>query len=322
MRHADWSALSPRWAGIRSEETDVHGTTVHYLRADGPADGPAHLLVHPLAGSATLWLDVILPLARLGPVIAPDLPGTLFGHTGTPHFRAAGAEPNARFLRAFTTRLGLDGVLVHGWSMGALVALMFAGLAPERVRRLVLVTPPLPGPLPDREARWWRTQGRLILSAGAPPARAALRLIARPLLDRKVRMYADRGGWTGGELAGGDLSRISPDMSALLAAELRDARPERLGHVVTAMASLLTAVYVDQRPVRALIAGLTVPTLLLLGGQDRLTIEGALDEPDTRRPGWERHVFEDAGHMLPLERPRAYAEAVGRWAGETERTER
>jgi pimeloyl-ACP methyl ester carboxylesterase len=72
--------------------------------------------------------------------------------------------------------------------------------------------------------------------------------------------------------------------------------------------------YVDQRPVRALMARLTVPTLLLLGGQDRLTIEGAFDEPDTRRPGWDRHVFEDAGHMLPLEQPQAYAEAVGRWA--------
>ena len=83
VRHSDWGALSPRWAGIRSEETDVHGTAVHYLRADGRADGPTHLLVHPLAGSATLWLDVILPLARLGPVIAPDLPGTLFGHTDT-----------------------------------------------------------------------------------------------------------------------------------------------------------------------------------------------------------------------------------------------
>ncbi len=196
--------------------------------------------------------------------------------------------------------------------MGALVALMVAGLAPDRVRRQVLVTPPLPGPLPGRQARWWRTWGRLILSAGAPPARAALRLAARPLLDLKLRMYADRGVRAGAEFAGGDLSRISPDMSALLAAELRSARPERLGDAVTAVASLLTAVYVDQRPVRELIAGLTVPTLLLLGGEDRLTIDGALDEPDTRRPGWDRHVVEDAGHLLPLERPRAYAEAVER----------
>ncbi|MFI7453331.1 alpha/beta fold hydrolase [Nonomuraea sp. NPDC049714] len=312
MRHADWSVLSPRWAGVRSEETEVHGTTVHYLRADGPADGPTHLLVHPLAGSATLWLDAIPPLARLGTVIAPDLPGTLFGHTGTPHPRAARAEPNARFLRAFTARLGLDGVILHGWSMGALVALMFADLAPARVDRLLLVTPPLPGPLSEEEARWWRTEGRLIMAAGAPLARAALRLTARPLLDYKLRVYAERSARTN-ELLGGDLSRLSPDMASLLAAELRSARPDRLGHAVTAVASLLTAVYVDQRPVRAMMARLTMPTLLCLGGQDQLTVDGSFGEPGTRRPGWDRHVFEDAGHLLPLELPEAYAAVAGRW---------
>ncbi|WP_336208867.1 alpha/beta fold hydrolase [Nonomuraea sp. LPB2021202275-12-8] len=314
MRHVDWGALSPRWAGIRSEETDVHGTTVHYLRADGSGDGPTHLLIHPLAGSATMWLDAIGPLAGLGPVIAPDLPGTLFGHTAAPHPRAARAEPNARFLRAFTARLGLDGVIAHGWSMGALVALMFADLAPERVGRLVLVTPALPGPLPEREALWWRTWGRLILSAGAPPARAALRLTGRPLLDYKLRMYTDQSVRAGGRLVGGDLSRLSPAMSALLAAELRGARPERLGHAVTALASLMTAVFVDQSRVREMITRLAVPTLLLLGGQDKMMIDGAIDELATLRPDWDRHVFEDAGHMLPLELPGGYAEVVGRWA--------
>jgi hypothetical protein len=92
MRHTDWGVLSPRWAGIRSQEIDVCGTSVHYLSADVGQAGPTHLLIHPMAGSASMLLDLIAPLSTLGPVIAPDLPGTLFGHTGSPHPRAAKAE--------------------------------------------------------------------------------------------------------------------------------------------------------------------------------------------------------------------------------------
>lgn len=46
--------------------------------------GPAHVLISAMAGSATNWLDLIPRLSRLGPVIVPDLPGTLAGHTVSP----------------------------------------------------------------------------------------------------------------------------------------------------------------------------------------------------------------------------------------------
>ncbi|MFI6510941.1 alpha/beta fold hydrolase [Streptosporangium sp. NPDC050855] len=156
MRHADWGVRSPRWDGIRSEEIEVCGTAVHYLSAGSGRDGPTHLLVHPMAAGASMFLDLIDPLSALGPVVVPDLPGTLFGRTGLPHPRAARAEPNARFLRAFTDRLGIEGAVVHGWSMGGLVALLFADTAPDRVARLVLTCPTLPGPLPADEMLFWR----------------------------------------------------------------------------------------------------------------------------------------------------------------------
>ncbi|MFD0853899.1 alpha/beta fold hydrolase, partial [Actinomadura adrarensis] len=106
MRHADWGVVSPRWAGVRSREIDVCGTSVHYLTAGEERAGPEQLVVHPMAGSASMMLDVIASVSKLGPVVAPDLPGTMFGHTASPHPRAPKAEPNARFLRAFTARLG------------------------------------------------------------------------------------------------------------------------------------------------------------------------------------------------------------------------
>ncbi|WP_062437709.1 alpha/beta fold hydrolase [Herbidospora daliensis] len=131
MRHADRGTRSPRWAGIAGREVGVRGTPVHYLSAG--RGGPVHLLVHPMAGGASMWLDLIGPLSALGRVVAPDLPGTLPGHTGAPHVRAAGTRPDARFLHAFADRLEITGAVVHGWSMGGLVALLFAETAPDRV---------------------------------------------------------------------------------------------------------------------------------------------------------------------------------------------
>ncbi|MEV4890980.1 alpha/beta hydrolase [Nonomuraea sp. NPDC055795] len=318
MRHSDWGTVSARWAGIRSETVEVHGAAVHYLRAGSERDGPAHLLVHPLGGSATLWMDLIPHLAASGPVYVPDLPGTLFGHTELPHPRAARLAPNVRFLRAFTGTLGLEKATVHGWSMGGLVAAMFAGLAPERVGRLVLATPALPARLPEEEARWWRTIGRACLSAAQPLARTVLRAGARPLLEMKIRTYADRGTLTGGEkLVGGDLTRLSPEMTALIGEELRTADPARLGDTVTAVASIMRAIFVDPEPVRAALSRVSAPTLVLWGETDNIVIDGAREDLTARRPDWTQHTLPDTGHVFPLEVPGVYAETVARWAGYT-----
>lgn len=308
MRHADWGVLSPRWAGIRSQEIDVCGTGVHYLSADAGRDGPTHLLIHSMAGSASTWLDLIGSLSGLGPVVAPDLPGTLFGHTGSPHSRAAKAEVNARFLRAFTARLGLREAVVHGWSMGGLVAVLFAATAPDRAGRLVLAAPALPGPLPSDEALFWHTAGRALLAVGPPLARAALRMGGRRLLDTKLDAFADR--------ASGDLARLSPEMIALLAEELRDAQPRRLGHAVTAFASVLSHLFLDRRPVHRAMVDLRAPVLLLWGDQDGLITRSTIDYLAAGRPDWQLRTFEGMGHLLPLEAPHAYVASVGQWLAE------
>nr|BFE78889.1 hypothetical protein GCM10020093_014900 [Planobispora longispora] len=223
MRYADWGERSPRWAGIRSEMLNLRGTPVHLLRkpaapgvpdpgaagvpdpgspgVPGAPGAPVHLLIHPMAGTGTMWLDAIGPLSAYGTVIAPDLPGTVLGHTGSPHRDAARAEVNARFLRALTSELGLDRVVLHGWSMGGLVALLFADLAPRRVERLVLTAPTLPGPMTAEERKWWRTFGRLALFAGPPIARGLLRVIGPKALAMKRDALANpeariARGWT------------------------------------------------------------------------------------------------------------------------------
>jgi pimeloyl-ACP methyl ester carboxylesterase len=202
MRYADWGQRSARWAGIRSELVGVDSISVHLLRSDAsrhaPAGAPTHLLIHPMASGATFWLDVMGPLTAHGPVLAPDLPGAVFGHTAAARPSAAGAEPSARFLCALTATLGLDHVVAHGWSFGGLVALLVADQEPERVRRLVLTNPTLPGPLTAAERAGWQTLGRLALLIGPWLVRGLLGVLGPRLVGLKQRYASPQvlsGGW-------------------------------------------------------------------------------------------------------------------------------
>jgi pimeloyl-ACP methyl ester carboxylesterase len=314
----DWGERSPRWAGIRSRTVEVCGSSVHFLTADAARpEAPTHLLIHGMAGSATNWLDTIRPLTAHGRVIAPDMPGTLAGHTASPHRSAARAEINARFLRAFTATLGLRDVVAHGWSMGGLVALLFADLAPERAGGLVLVAPTLPGPLSATQALGWQTLGRLTVSAGSPVLRGLLRLTGRRLLDLQKRRYATPEALSAYDLAylGGDPSRLSHDITALWAEELDEirAQPDRLPDAVTAFASAVSAMYVRRRPVQEAIDRVAVRTLLLWGDRDPLIGRPVIDDLAARRPDWSLHVFESVGHLLPFEVANAYADVTGEW---------
>lgn len=348
MQYPDWGVRSSRWSGICSETVEVRGVPVHYLAADagpGTANAPTHLLVHAMAGSATAWLDLIPPLTALGPVIAPDLPGTLAGHTPSPTRGGPRAETNARFLRAFVRTLGVDRLVVHGWSMGGLVSVLFADLAPQRIVGLVLTAPTLPWRRTSTmEALGWHTIGRVAILLGTPVMRTVLRLYGRQLLERKRsaladldQLVAEYGSDTDGsprrtvadrqavwferrDLVGGDPTRLSPDLVSVLADDLRavQSRPERLPGAATAFASAMSAMFVDRRPAERALDGLAVPTLLLWGDDDQL-IDRLTLERHARRPRWESHVFEGAGHLLPVELPGAYADVVAGWLSDSNR---
>ena len=88
VRYDDWGVRSQQWTGLRSVSTSVCGVPVHYVRAEPASaaapDAPVHLLVPPMTGSASMWIDLVPHLRQLGPVISVDLPGTITGHTGAP----------------------------------------------------------------------------------------------------------------------------------------------------------------------------------------------------------------------------------------------
>lgn len=320
MRYDDWGGRVPRWAGIRSGMTSVAGVPVHYVaaRAVSPADdAPTHLLVPPMAGSASAWIDLVPPLTGLGRVVAIDLPGTVTGHTGAPYRYGPRARADARFVRAVIDRLELDHVVLHGWSMGGLVAALAADLVPSQVTGVVLFAPALPWRRTARFERLaWQTLGRAALAVGVPVARVGLRLAGPRVVARKRAVITDAdvfaSAWA--DAVGGDLSLVSPEQLAVYADDLTTAaqRPELLAGAVTAFASAMTAMFVRQQPVLDALDRLPMPVLLLWGTDDPL-VDPPSYQRHAQRPGWTPHAVEHAGHLLPIERPDECVRAVRNW---------
>ena len=329
MQYRDWGERCPRWRGIRSETLDVDGRRVHLLRADpGPdvrPDAPTQLLVHGLAGSGTVWLDVIAPLTSFGPVVAPDLPGSIFGETTTGRARQARLAANVAFLGRLTAALGLDRVTLHGLSMGGMAGLRFAAEHPGRVDRLVLVNSLLPPPMRGLEWFGWQTLGRLVLTVVPVMARALVRVRGRRLVDTKLRYLTDPEQLAAASKSwGGDMTRAAPESLALAADQMREVRnhPARLGYAVTAFASATSSAFVSRRQMLAAIDQVAVPVLLVWGDQDRLVVREIIDHVVQRRPDWQLRVLESAGHAAPLELPDAYVDAVRGWLAQPVSTHR
>jgi pimeloyl-ACP methyl ester carboxylesterase len=99
---------------------------------------PELVLVHGGAQNAHTWDTVALALGC--PLVAIDLPG--HGHSDRPAERAPDvltAEANGRDLAVAVARLAPDARAVVGMSLGGLSSIALAGVAPDLVRRLVLV---------------------------------------------------------------------------------------------------------------------------------------------------------------------------------------
>jgi len=111
-------------------------TRMRYLRA---GTGPALLLVHGLLGYSFSWRFAIPALAQHSTVYAIDMLGT--GFSDRPPGLDCSLKASAQRVLRFMDRTGLASCDLLGTSHGGAVAMMAAALAPERIRRLILVDP-------------------------------------------------------------------------------------------------------------------------------------------------------------------------------------
>ena len=232
------AALEATYARPPSRFVTVAGIRLH-LRDTGPRDAPAVLLLHGFASGLQSWDAWAASLDPDHRVIRFDLPG--FGLTGPdPTGDYADARAIA-VIAALLDALGVERTALIGNSMGGRIAWAFAAARPERVTRLVLVSP-------DGFAGPGVAYGR---TAPVPPL---MRVLPHVLPVSMLRgmiapAYADPAGLTDAVL------RRTYDM--LRAPGVRQAILDRM-----AQHSL-----VDPVP---LLRGLHVPTLLLWGEKDAM----------------------------------------------------
>ena len=118
-------------------ETELPSGRLHgELR--GPEDAPLVICVHGLSANLRAFDQIAPALADAGlRVAAVDLRGR--GGSADTGPGSYGLEAHARDVLALADTLGAAAFSLIGWSMGALIALHVAGLAPERLRRAVLL---------------------------------------------------------------------------------------------------------------------------------------------------------------------------------------
>lgn len=269
-----------------SKYVDLDGP-VHYL--DGGGSGPPLVCVHGLSGSALNWMAVSPALAERHHVFAPDLRG--FGRT--PLGPGTRLRDNRRLLDLFLRRVVGGPAVVVGSSMGGLLAVLQAAVAPETVSRLVLVDPALP----------WRGHRPFDLSLWT-----FFGSLLTPMLGEATlvwsgrRIGAERVVYSVLEACCVDAGRIPRDMvRAIVDQETeRFASPRSFRAMAQASRSLLWAL--GRRGLMGTYARVKAPTLIVHGEKDRI-VPAAFSVAIGRRFGWHLDVVPDVGHVPMMEVP-------------------
>jgi pimeloyl-ACP methyl ester carboxylesterase len=130
---------SPADAVITSQNADVNGIRLHYLKA---GKGPAVILLHGYTQTSRMWRPIMPLLAEKFTVIAPDLPGI-----GDSEIPKAGLDMKsaAISIHALVKSLGLEKARVVGHDIGLMVAYAYAAQFPAETEKLVVMDAFLPG---------------------------------------------------------------------------------------------------------------------------------------------------------------------------------
>jgi pimeloyl-ACP methyl ester carboxylesterase len=250
----------------------------------GEDNGPPLVFVHGLSGSWPNWLEQLPVFAGSHRVIAIDLPG--FGHSPMPRERIT-ISGYARLLDGLFDELSIGAATLVGNSMGGFVSAELAIAFPERVERLVLVSP-----------------------AGISSYRNTRGTRALPALHRAERIAAAYTAWMASKsdtvtrrpllrnATLGLVTRHPARLPAALAAEqLRGAG--KPGFIQALEANL-------DYDFRHRLPEIACPTLIVWGDEDRvLTVRDAAVYAELI-PGSRKVVYEDTGHMAQIERPDAF----------------
>ena len=284
-----------------SEFVTVRGVRLHVRRWGNP-DAPTLFMLHGWMDVAASFQFVVDALVGDWQVIAPDARG--FGLSDWPVAEKGGGhywfQEYLADLDALLDRYAPTGeVNLVGHSMGANVVCLYAGVRPERVRRVVDLEgfglpPSKPSQLPRRLASW-------LDDMREPPALrhyATLDDVAARLIKTNARLAPERARflaqhWSKPDGEGGYMLLADP------AHKIRGPLLYRLDEVM--------AVWANVRAKVLHVEAAASPTLAALAGSI------PLDEFKARFKAladWREQIIEDAGHMVHHDQPEQVAALI------------
>ncbi|MEU6074482.1 alpha/beta hydrolase [Micromonospora sp. NPDC047074] len=291
-------SVPPPWPG---REVRLDGTTT-YVR-DTPATAPGAepaLYVHGLGGSSQNWTDLAGLLTDHLDGQAIDLPG--FGRS----------EPGRRYtVPAFAERVirwiehsGRGPVHLFGNSLGGAVSVQVAGLRPDLVRTLTLISPALPF-LDFRRSLQGRMLPVLAIPRGERLVGWRLARVAPEVMAQQVM-----------EACVADLTRVCDQrrQEALEEIRARHETPHHAAAYVRTFRGLVSSFLRSYLPgpgsLWRLAGAVRAPTLVIGGLADRLVDVRVAPQTARAIPDSRLLMLDGVGHVAQLEVPRLVARSV------------
>ena len=267
---------------IEEQWVSLDGIRVRYLRS---GCGPPLVLLHGLLGYSFSWRFAMPALAQQAKVYAVDMPGAGFSErpTGLDCCLRASAERLLRFLDV----AGLTSCDLLGTSQGGAVAMMAAAIAPQRVRRLILVAPVNP----------WSQHGKRLAPFLNSALVSALILRLAPCMEvahdlALRRLYGDR-------------KRIRPGTLEGYSAPLRIPGAFEYGLSVTRSWNS------DLRELESALPHIShIPTLLLWGSKDPAVDPASAALLCRQFEDCRIEIFDGVGHLPYEEVPEEFNRVV------------
>jgi pimeloyl-ACP methyl ester carboxylesterase len=259
-----------------------YATSAGTISAAEAGSGPTLLAIHGLGGSKASFLPTLGALADSYRVIAIDLPG--FGDSDKPVRAAYDAPYFAGVMAELLDAAGVANAHVVGNSMGGRIGIEMALTMPERVDRLVLLSPAMAWLRPRR----WAPIVKLL--------RPELSMVPLPV-EPLVRRLFPANGWA----------------AAGMDEFLRAYKTPRGRHAFNAAAR---NIYLDEPHgddgMWSRLAGLQHESLFVWGRKDTLVPIKFMKHVERTLPAAE-HVELDCGHVPQVEAPRETHEAIRRF---------
>lgn len=272
----DRTELERKYLNAPGDMVDVAGTRLH-MRDSGDKTAPAVIFLHGFGASLHTWEPWAAELANGLRVIRIDLPGS--GLSPPDPTGDYTDKRSLQIINALMDKLGLARASLVGNSIGGRIAWTFAGTYPERVDKLVLVSP-------DGFASPGFEYGQ---QPEVPTMAKLMRLtLPKPLLTMSLKpAYANPA-----------------TMTDALATRYHDLMlaPGSRGALLARMAQ---TVLTDPQP---LLAQITAPTLLVWGEQDEMIPFANSNDYLNAIKGAQRVSFKGVGHLPHEEAP---AQSVG-----------